>query len=237
MIIFPAIDISGGKVVRLYKGDYSQMTVYEGSPLDVAKSYEEIGATHLHVVDLDGAKSGSTDNFSSIEKIATNTNLFIQVGGGIRNEERIKTYSDIGVNRVILGTVAVKNPEFVAEMAKKYNDLISVGIDVKNGYAAIQGWTETSNVSGYDYCEKLLSMNVGTVIYTDISKDGTESGTNLEAYKELSKIEGLNVIASGGITYYNELEQLSKLGIYGAILGKALYSGALDLKKALEICK
>ncbi len=237
MIIFPAIDISGGKVVRLYKGDYSQMTVYEGSPLDVAKSYEEIGATHLHVVDLDGAKSGSTENFSSIEQIASNTNLFIQVGGGIRNEERIKTYSDIGVNRVILGTVAVKNPEFVKDMAGKYNELISVGIDVKNGYAAIQGWTETSNVSGYEYCNKLLSMNVGTVIYTDISKDGTESGTNLEAYEELSKIKGLNVIASGGITYYKEIEQLSRLGIYGAILGKALYSGALDLKKALEICK
>lgn len=237
MIIFPAIDISGGNVVRLYKGDYDKMTVYEGAPVEVAKRYEDVGATHLHVVDLDGAKSGSTDNFRSIEKIAKETNLFIEVGGGIRDEQRIKTYSDIGVKRTILGTVAVKNPEFVAEMAKKYGELISVGIDVKNGYAAVQGWTEVSNVSGYEYCEKLLSMNVGTVIYTDISKDGTESGTNLEAYRELSKIKGLNVVASGGITYYSELEELSKMGIYGAILGKALYSGTLDLKKALEICK
>ena len=179
MIIFPAIDISGGNVVRLYKGDYDKMTVYEGAPVEVAKRYEDVGATHLHVVDLDGAKSGTTDNFRSIEKIAKETNLFIEVGGGIRDESRIKTYSDIGVKRTILGTVAVKNPEFVAEMAKKYGELISVGIDVKNGFAAVQGWTEVSNVSGYEYCEKLLSMNVGTVIYTDISKDGTESGTNL----------------------------------------------------------
>lgn len=237
MIIFPAIDISGGKVVRLYKGDYDKMTVYEGSPVEIAKSYEAVGATHLHVVDLDGAKSGFTDNYSSIEKIAKETNLFIEVGGGIRDEERIQRYASVGVNRTILGTVAVKNPSFVKEMADKYGDLISVGIDVKNGYAAVSGWTEVSNVSGYEYCENLLSMNVGTVIYTDISKDGTESGTNLEAYKKLSKIKGLNIVASGGITYYNELEELSKLGIYGAILGKALYSGALDLKKALEICK
>lgn len=237
MIIFPAIDISGGNVVRLYKGDYGKMTVYQGSPLDIAKSYEAVGATHLHVVDLDGAKSGSMENFSSIEKIASNTNLFIEVGGGIRDEERIRQYSNVGVKRAILGTVAVKNPEFVARMAEKYGDLISVGIDVKDGYAAVQGWTEVSNVSGYQYCEKLLSMNVGTVIYTDISKDGTESGTNLEAYRELSRIKGLNVVASGGITYYSELEELSNMGIYGAILGKALYSGTLDLKKALEICK
>lgn len=237
MIIFPAIDISGGNVVRLYKGDYGKMTVYQGSPLDIAKSYEAVGATHLHVVDLDGAKSGSMENFSSIEKIASNTNLFIEVGGGIRDEERIRQYSNVGVKRAILGTVAVKNPEFVAQMAEKYGDLISVGIDVKDGYAAVQGWTEVSNVSGYQYCEKLLSMNVGTVIYTDISKDGTESGTNLEAYRELSRIKGLNVVASGGITYYSELEELSNMGIYGAILGKALYSGTLDLKKALEICK
>ncbi len=237
MIIFPAIDISGGSVVRLYKGDYNKMTIYEGLPVDVAKKYEALGATHLHVVDLDGAKSGSVDNFASIERIVKETDLFVEVGGGIRDEERIQRYRDIGVNRVILGTVAINNPEFAKNMGKKYGDLIAAGIDVKNGYAAVHGWTETSNVSGFEYCESLLSMNIGTVIYTDISKDGTETGTNLEAYKKLSKIKGLNVVASGGITYYSEIEELSKMGIYGAILGKALYSGALDLKKALQICR
>jgi len=235
MIIFPAIDISGGKVVRLYKGDYDKMTIYDGTPADVAKSYEAIGATHLHVVDLDGAKSGNTDNFASIEKILKETNLFVQVGGGIRNEERIKLYSEIGVNRVILGTVAINNPSFAKEMGAKYKSLIAAGIDVKNGFAAVHGWTETSSVSGYEYCESLPDMNIDTVIYTDISKDGTENGTNLEAYRYLSKIKGLNVIASGGITYYDEIKELSEIGIYGAILGKALYSGALDLKKALEM--
>ena len=237
MIIFPAIDISGGNVVRLYKGDYDKMTVYQGKPSEIAKSYEAVGATHLHVVDLDGAKSGGTDNFRSIEEIIKQTNLFVEVGGGIRDEERIKMYSEIGVNRLILGTVAVKNPQFAKEMGSKYGKLIAAGIDVKDGFAAVHGWTETSNVSGYEYCKNLLGMNIDTVIYTDISKDGTESGTNMEAYRELSKINGLNVIASGGITYYSEIEELSKMGIYGAILGKALYSGALDLKKALEICK
>ncbi len=237
MIIFPAIDISGGNVVRLYKGDYNKMTVYEGEPCEVAKEYESVGATHLHVVDLDGAKSGSTDNFASIEKIIKETNLFVEVGGGIRDEERIKLYSELGVKRVILGTAAINNPAFAEEMGKKYGDLIAVGVDVKNGMAATNGWTKTSNVGGYDYCQKLPSMNINTVIYTDISKDGTESGTNIEAYKELAKIENLNIVASGGITYYNEIEELAKIGIYGAILGKSLYSGTLDLKKALEICK
>ena len=236
MIIFPAIDISGGNVVRLYKGDYNQMTVYDGFPFEVAKKYESVGATHLHVVDLDGAKSGLTDNFSSIEKIAKETDLFIEVGGGIRDEERIRIYKEIGVKRVILGTVAVKNPEFAREMAMKYGSLIAAGVDVKNGYAAVHGWTETSEVSGFEYCRNLKNLSINTVIYTDISKDGTESGTNMEAYKELSKIDGLNVVASGGITYYEEIEKLSDMGIYGAILGKALYSGALDLKKALDIC-
>jgi phosphoribosylformimino-5-aminoimidazole carboxamide ribotide isomerase len=236
MIIFPAIDISGGNVVRLYKGDYNKMTVYDGIPFEIAKKYESLGATHLHVVDLDGAKSGMTDNYASIEKIAKETNLFIEVGGGIRDEERIKNYKEIGVKRVILGTVAVKNPEFAKEMALKYGSLIAAGIDVKDGYAAVHGWTETSDVSGYQYCENLKNLNIDTVIYTDISKDGTESGTNIKAYEELSKIKNLNVIASGGITYYDEIEKLSSMGVYGAILGKALYSGTLDLKKALEIC-
>ena len=234
MIIFPAIDISGGNVVRLYQGDYDKMTIYDAEPWKIAEKFKSCGATHLHVVDLDGAKEGSTVNFPAIEKIVSQTDMFVEVGGGIRDEERIKAYADIGVSRVILGTVAVKNPNFVAEMASKYGDLIAVGVDAKDGFVATHGWTKVSDEPSVDFCRRMHDMGVSTIIYTDISKDGAESGTNLQIYGELAKIKGLNIVASGGITFYDEIEVLSKAGTYGAILGKALYTGKLDLAKAIE---
>lgn len=233
MKLFPAIDIINKSVVRLLKGDYDKMTVYSDSPLDMARSFESCGAENIHVVDLDGAKSGALENFDVISKIAKNTGLFVEVGGGIRNEDRIKRYIECGVGRVILGSIAVEDPDFVSDMVDKYKEKIAVGVDARDGLVAIHGWQKTSRVDSVEFCRDMKQRGVQTVIYTDISKDGAMSGTNLDIYKLLSKIEGLNIIASGGITYYSELDELRKLDIYGAILGKAIYNGAIDLKKAI----
>ena len=234
MELFPAIDIINKNVVRLFKGDYDRMTIYSDSPLETAIGFEKCGAANLHVVDLDGAKNGTTENFDVIRDIAENTGLFIEVGGGIRNEERIKRYIDCGVGRVILGSVAVENPDFVSEMTEKYGEKIAVGVDAKDGFVAIHGWKTISPVDSVEFCRDMQKRGVKTVIYTDISKDGAMSGTNLDIYRLLCGIEGLDIVASGGITYYSELEELRALGIYGAILGKALYTGAIDLKRAIE---
>ena len=235
MQIFPAIDIKDKKVVRLTFGDYDQMKIYADDPVQIAKNFKECGATNLHVVDLDGAKDGNLANFDVIEQIAKNCGMFVQVGGGIRDEERIKKYIDCGVGRVILGTVAVENFAFVEQMAKKYGDKIAVGVDAKDGFVAIHGWKTVTAVQSVDFCQKLRDAGVKTVIYTDISKDGGMKGTNLGIYRQLAKIEGLDVVASGGITFYDELTTLDSMGTYGAILGKALYEGLLDLKKAVEL--
>ena len=234
MQIFPAIDLSGGQVVRLYQGDYDQMTVYGQDPCAVARDFLAAGATYLHVVDLDGAKDGTLANFDSIAAIARQGGLFIEVGGGIRTEERIRQYLDLGVSRCILGTISVKDFAFTERMARKYGDQIAVGVDARDGYVAINGWKELSHEKGVDFCRRLYKAGVGTVIYTDISRDGAERGTNLALYRELSSIDGLNVTASGGVSSLDELRELQRIGTSAAILGKALYTGRLDLKTVIE---
>ena len=234
MFIYPAIDLRDGKVVRLTKGDYDRMEVYSSDPSMIARSFREAGATHLHVVDLDGAKDGKLCNYDIISKLAAE-DLFVEVGGGIRDEERIKAYLDAGVKRIILGSAAIENPGFAAEMAKKYGNAIAVGVDASDGKVAIHGWKVVTDVDSVEFCKDLVKNGVTTVIYTDISKDGTLSGTNLEIYKELSAIDGLSIIASGGITFEHELATLRDMNLHGAILGKALYTGKLDLARSIAI--
>lgn len=234
MQIFPAIDLSGGQVVRLYQGDYDQMTVYGADPCAVARDFIAAGAKYLHVVDLDGAKDGTLENFESIAAIAKQGGLYIEVGGGIRTEERIQQYLDLGVGRCILGTIAVKDFDFTARMAQKYGGKIAVGVDARDGYVAINGWKELSEETGIEFCKRLRDAGVKTVIYTDISRDGAEKGTNLELYRELAKIEGLDITASGGVSSLEELKELQAIGTHSAILGKALYTGRLDLRTVIE---
>ena len=235
MEIFPAIDIIGGEAVRLVKGDYDQKTVYNHRPEKTAKSFAEAGANYIHVVDLDGAKSGDTPNIETIKKIVSVSGLKVEVGGGIRSEEVIKTYLDAGVFRVILGTVAVENPAFVKEMVDKYGEHIAVGVDIKDGQVAIKGWTEVSSETCVDFCKKMEKMGVKTIICTDISKDGLLSGTNMELYRKLSKELSIQIVASGGVTTLEDVKQLKEMNLYGTIMGKALYTGNINLKEALEL--
>ncbi len=237
MNILPAIDIRGGKVVRLTKGDYDNMTVYRDSPAEVAKEFLAAGAENLHVVDLDGARDGTPVNLSAIRELCEVKGLLIEVGGGIRNLERIEQYLSLGVGRVILGTAAVRDFSFVEAAVKRFTDAVAVGVDAKDGMVAVSGWEEVTALPAFSFCEKLRDAGVKTVIYTDISKDGALNGTNLAVYEALRQIEGLNIIASGGITFEDEIRALSKMGLYGAILGKALYEGRLDLRRALAIAK
>lgn len=234
MQIFPAIDLSGGQVVRLYQGDYDQMTVYGSDPAAVARSFLEAGAKYLHVVDLDGARDGTTANFASIASIAKQGGLYIEAGGGIRTEERIQQYLDLGVGRCILGTVAVKDFPFTERMARKYGGRIAVGVDARDGFVAVNGWKELSRERGVDFCRRLQGAGVRTAIYTDISRDGAERGTNLEVYRTLSELRGLDITASGGVSSLEELRALEAMGAKAAILGKALYTGRLDLKTVLS---
>jgi phosphoribosylformimino-5-aminoimidazole carboxamide ribotide isomerase len=236
MIIYPAIDLRDGKVVRLHQGDYDQMTVYSEDPLAVARTFKEAGATHLHVVDLDGARGGTPENYSVVQRLIQSSGLEVQVGGGIRNRERIETYLKLGAKRVILGTAAVTDPEFLMEMVERFGDAIAVGVDVKDGLAAINGWEKTTAINGVVFCRSLAELGVKTVIFTDIAKDGGMQGTNLEVYRELANIQGLNIIASGGISFEEEIIALKDL-VYGAILGKALYSGILDLNNCVRLAE
>ena len=237
MELFPAIDLIGGCAVRLVKGDYAQKTVYSENPAEVAKSFAAAGAKYLHVVDLEGAKDGGTPNLETIQNIVENGGLLVEVGGGIRSEEVIRKYLDAGVFRVILGTAAVQNPAFLEEMVQKYGEKIAVGVDIKDCMVAIKGWTEVSAESCFDFCEKLQKIGVKTIICTDISKDGLLSGTNLELYKELSEKFSVDIVASGGVTTLDDVKKLADMGMYGAILGKALYTGNIDLKAAVELTK
>ena len=237
MELFPAIDLIGGCAVRLVKGDYAQKTVYSDNPAEVAKSFAAAGAKYLHVVDLEGAKDGGTPNLETIQNIVENGGLSVEVGGGIRSEEVIQKYLDAGVFRVILGTAAVQNPAFLEDMVQKYGEKIAVGVDIKDGMVAIKGWTEVSAESCFDFCEKLQKIGVKTIICTDISKDGLLSGTNLELYKELSEKFSVDIVASGGVTTLDDVKKLADMGMYGAILGKALYTGNIDLKAAVELTK
>ena len=234
MQIFPAIDLRGGQVVRLYQGDYDQETVYAADPCAVARDFLAAGARYLHVVDLDGARDGTLANFETIAALVRQGGLYIEVGGGIRTEERIRRYLDLGVDRCILGTIAVKDFAFTERMAKTYGEHIAVGVDARDGFVAVNGWKEISQERGVDFCRRLRDAGVKTVIYTDISRDGAEAGTNLELYRELAEIEGLDITASGGVSSIEELRELQAIGTKAAILGKALYTGRLDLKTVIE---
>ena len=236
MQIYPAIDLRGGQVVRLYQGDYEKMTVYGNDPARQAAAFAAQGAEYLHVVDLDGAKDGTLANFASIQSIARQSGLYIEVGGGIRTEERIEAYLALGVGRCILGTAAVQDFAFTERMAKRYGDKIAVGVDAKNGYVAIHGWKEVSAEKGVDFCKRLADAGCRAIIYTDIACDGAMQGTNLALYRQLqTEVPGVEFTASGGIASEAELLELEQMGLAAAILGKSLYTGALDLKRCVEL--
>ena len=237
MILFPAIDLFQKKAVRLYKGDYANMTVYSENPVEIARDFETCGCTHIHMVDLEGAKDGTTPNLSIVEQVARETSLFVEIGGGIRNMETVERYLNAGVSRVILGTAAVNDEAFLREAVSQYGEKIAVGADVKDGYIAIKGWLETSAVTLEDFLQKMESIGVRNVICTDISKDGAMKGTNLVLYKALSEKFRLDITASGGVSSMEDIRQLRKMDLYGAIIGKAYYTGAIDLKEALEVSK
>ena len=234
MDLFPAIDLRGGKAVRLYQGDYDRMTVYNADPAAQARAFVEAGAKFLHVVDLDGAKDDTTANMDTIAAIAKQGGLYIEVGGGIRDEERIRRYLDLGVSRCILGTVAVKNFAFAADMAQKYGDKVAVGVDMKDGFVAVNGWKEVTPEPGIDFCRRCADAGVQAIIATDISRDGTMQGTNMDLYRELLTIPGLEITASGGIARMEELETLQAMHCHAAILGKSIYTGAIDLAEAVR---
>ncbi len=237
MLIFPAIDLYGGKAVRLYKGDYDNMTVYSDDPLSVARDFCAAGATCIHMVDLEGARDGTTPNLPIVRDIAQKTPLFVEIGGGIRSMETVRAYFDAGVDRVILGTAAVTDPDFLAEALAAYGDRIAVGVDIKDGRVAIRGWLETADGTALDFCEKLSRMGVRTVISTDISRDGAMMGANHELYRVLSERFDFQVVASGGVSALEDVKRLRALELYGAIIGKAYYTGAIDLATAIEVAK
>lgn len=237
MKIFPAIDLYNGKAVRLLKGDYDKMTVYSDNPIEIARDFESKGAGFIHMVDLEGAKDGTTPNLETVKKIANETSLFTEIGGGIRSMETIEKYLENGVDRVILGTAAVENPEFLKLAVAKYGERIAVGVDIKDGFVAIKGWLEKSQYSGIEFCEMMQNIGVKTLICTDISKDGAMQGTNRELYKELSERFDIDIVASGGVSSIDDIKALRKLDLYGAIIGKAYYIGAIKLEEALEAAK
>ena len=237
MIIFPAIDLYEGKAVRLLRGEYDKMTVYSENPIEIARDFEEKGATHIHMVDLEGAKTGETPNLEIVKQIATETGLFVEIGGGIRSMETVDKYIGAGVSRVILGTAAVENRDFLCESVKKYGEEIAVGADIKDGFVAIKGWLEKSEFSCFEFCEEMQKIGVKTLICTDISKDGAMQGTNLELYRELSQRLDMQIVASGGVSDMENVISLRAMEIYGAIIGKAYYTGAIDLKEAIEVAK
>ena len=237
MILFPAIDLSEGKAVRLLRGDYNRKTIFSDDPLSVARDFVACGATHVHLVDLDGAKDGTTPNSGVVKAIATKTPLFCEIGGGVRSLDTAEYYFSCGVDRVILGTAAVTDPAFLEAAVKEYGEKIAVGADVKDGEIAIRGWTEKSGVKLDDFMRKMVELGVGCVIVTDISKDGAMKGTNRELYRELSEKYGVPVTASGGVSDLSDVIALRELNLYGAIIGRAYYNGAIDLKEAIRVAK
>ncbi len=235
MLIFPAIDLYGGKAVRLYKGDYNQMTVYSADPVSVARDFEKSGAEWVHLVDLEGAKDGTTPNIGSVVSIVQNTTLKCEIGGGIRSIETVERYFNAGVERVILGTAAVTDECFLTEAVSNYGAKIAVGADIKDGKIAIKGWIEKSDIDAFDFCERMQKLGVKTIICTDISKDGAMKGANHELYRELSEKFDMQIVASGGVSSMDDVKKLAALDIYGAIIGKAYYTGAIDLCEAIAI--
>lgn len=237
MKIFPAIDLIGGKAVRLFKGDYNQMSVYNDNPAQVALDFIRCGANQIHIVDLEGAKSGETPNFGTVCRIKEASGAFCEIGGGIRSMETVEKYLGSGIDRVILGTAAVNDEAFLREAVNKYGERIAVGVDIKDGFVAVKGWLENSEYEAFEFCEKMQRMGVKALICTDISKDGAMKGTNLELYRELSERFDIDIVASGGVSSLDDVINLSRLGIYGAIIGKAYYTGAIDLARAVEVAQ
>lgn len=237
MIILPAIDLLGRKAVRLLKGDYNQVTVYSDSPLEVAEKFKSLGATHIHMVDLDGAKYGTSPNMDIVAEVAENTGLFVEIGGGIRSMDTVKKYIDAGISRVILGTAAICDEDFLKEAVKAYGEKIAVGADVKDGKIAVKGWLEQSDVTLDEFFLKMQELGVKDIICTDISRDGAMRGTNLELYRELSEKYSLDITASGGVSSIEDVKRLREMNLYGAIIGKAYYTGAVDLKEAIEVAR
>ena len=237
MILFPAIDLYEGKAVRLLRGDYDRMTVYSENPPEIAADFQAAGATHIHLVDLEGARSGETPNLETVKRIIASTDLFAEVGGGIRSMEVIDRYLSAGVRRVILGTAAVTDPAFLNAAVSAYGDAIAVGVDIKNGSVAIKGWTESSGRDAFEFCKEMQDMGVSTLICTDISKDGAMQGTNRDLYQALSERFSVKIIASGGVSSMEDVEHLRAMNLYGAIIGKAYYTGAINLKQAIERAK
>ena len=244
MIIYPAIDLVGGKAVRLFKGDYAQMTVYSGNPAEVAEDFVKAGAAHIHVVDLEGARDGGTPNFDTvlgIKKAADEAAraagmgpAFVEIGGGIRDDETVDRYLSAGIDRVILGTAAVRDPEFLERCVGRYGEKVAVGIDVKDGAVAVKGWTELSQYGLDEFARMMQDAGVRTIICTDISRDGAMRGTNRGLYKELSESLSIDIVASGGVSSIEDVKALAALGIHGAIIGKAYYTGAIDLAEAVQ---
>ncbi len=234
MILLPAIDLYEKKAVRLYRGDYRQMTVYDDDPTAVAGAFFRAGAEYVHIVDLEGAKNGTTPNFDLVQDVARGSGLRVEVGGGIRSEETIRKYLDAGVFRVILGTAAANDPAFLKRMVQTYGGSIAVGVDLSGGFVAVKGWTETSGLNGEAFCRRLEEIGVQTVICTDISRDGAMRGANRDLYQTLVRMFSMNFIASGGVSSLDDIRALKALGLYGAIVGKAYYTGAIDLKQAIE---
>ncbi len=237
MIIFPAIDLYEGKAVRLLRGEYEKMTVYSDNPIEIARDFEAQGATHIHMVDLEGAKNGDTPNLSIVKQVAQETELFTEIGGGIRSMDTIEKYILAGVDRVILGTAAVEDSEFLKAAVARFGDKIAVGADIKDGFVAIKGWTEKSAYTCFEFCEMMQKIGVKTLICTDVSKDGAMQGTNLELYRELSQKLDMQIVASGGVSDIENVKELRKMDIYGAIIGKAYYTNAISLKEAIEVAK
>ena len=237
MILFPAIDLFEGKAVRLYKGDYAQMTVYSEHPEEIARDFAACGATHVHLVDLEGARSGETPNLDTVLKIRESTGLFCEIGGGIRSMEIVERYLSAGLDRVILGTAAIENEDFLRRAVEKYGDKIATGADIRDGHVSVKGWTEQSEVTLDAFCEKMEEIGVSTVICTDISRDGAMRGTNREMYRMLSEKYRLNITASGGVSTLEDVRSLRAMNLYGAIIGKAYYTGDIKLKEAVEVCK
>lgn len=234
MIIYPAIDLFDGKAVRLFKGDYAQMTVYSDNPVSVAEDFKAQGAERVHLVDLEGAKSGTTPNLKTVLEIKEKTDLFCEIGGGIRSMEVVSRYIDAGIDRVILGTAAVTEPGFAAHAAEKYGEKIAVGVDIRDGFVAVRGWTEKTSLNAFDFCKKMQGLGIKTLICTDISRDGAMKGANHELYKKLSEELSMDIIASGGVSGMDDVKALRALNIHGAIIGKAYYTKAISLKEAIE---
>lgn len=235
MIILPAIDLVGGKAVRLFQGDYEKMTVYEEDPLRTVAQFEAARATWLHLVDLEGAKSGGTENRAAIARIVKNTRLFVEVGGGVRTLQTIEQYLALGVKRVILGTQAVTDVDFAKKAAARFGEQVAAGADIRDGFVAVRGWTEKSTLSCEAFCQNMQDAGIGTLICTDISRDGAMRGTNLALYQMLSERFRMRIIASGGVSSLSDVRALSNMGLYGAIIGKAYYTGAVDLKAAIAM--